>query len=169
MKKSINYYMRSLHGDIGFIVLGLTIIYSLSGIVLIYRQSDFLKSEKQIEVQLSPNLSELELGAKLEMRHFKISEKTDNYYIFEAGSYNRENGLAVYNKKSLPILFEKLIGLHKVSNKSKIYWATTIYGVLLFFLAISSLWMFKPNSKRFKRGIILSVTGLVVAIVLLLL
>lgn len=168
MKKSINYYVRSLHRDIGFIVLGLTIVYSLSGIVLIYRNSDFLKSEKQIEVQLSSNLKKSELGSKLKMKKLRITEETDSLYIFESGSYNKISGLAVFKKKSLPPFVEKLNKLHKSSNKNKVYWATTIYGVLLFFMAISSLWMFKPKTKKFKRGIILSVTGLIIAILLLL-
>lgn len=167
MKKSINYYMRSLHRDIGFIVLGLTIIYSLSGIVLIFRQSDFLKDEEQIEVQLSPNLSKSELGPKLKIRKLKITEETDSLYKFKAGIYNKKTGLAVYNKKSLPTLIAKLNSLHKASNKSKIYWATTTYGVLLFFMAISSFWMFKLKSKRFKRGIILIGTGFIFTIILL--
>ena len=38
-KKSINHFVRSLHRDIGFFVIGLTIIYSISGIVLTYRDT----------------------------------------------------------------------------------------------------------------------------------
>ena len=45
-KKSVHYYMRSLHRDVGFLVLGFTFIYALSGIVLVYRDTDFLKSER---------------------------------------------------------------------------------------------------------------------------
>lgn len=159
--------MRSLHRDIGFIVLGLTIIYSLSGIVLIYRDSDFLKSEKIIEVQLPPNLNELELSSKLRIRNLKITERTDSLYIFKTGKYNHLSGQVTYSKTSLPSFIDKFNRLHKSSSKSTVHWAATIYGVLLFFLAISSLLMFKPKSKLFKRGIVLSLTGLILAIILL--
>ena len=40
-KKSIHYYMRGLHRDIGFFLIGLTLIYSISGVLLIYRDTDF--------------------------------------------------------------------------------------------------------------------------------
>lgn len=47
-KKSINHYMRSLHRDIGFFVIGLIVIYSISGVVLIYRDTNFLKHDAVI-------------------------------------------------------------------------------------------------------------------------
>ena len=161
--------MRSLHRDIGFLVLGLTIIYSISGIVLIYRSSDFLKYEKQIKVQLSPNLTESEFRSEMKMRKLKITEKNDSVYVFKTGRYNRESGSVVYTRKSLPKLISIFNKLHKASNSNKIHWATTVYGVLLFFLAISSLWMFKNHTKSYKRGMILSLIGLILAIVLLIL
>ena len=68
-KKSSNRYMRSLHRDFGFFAIGLTLIFSISGIVLIYRDTDFLKFEKQIEKQLSPNIKESELGMILHIRN----------------------------------------------------------------------------------------------------
>ena len=40
MKKPL---IRVLHRDIGFLVVGLTIVYALSGIVLTYRDTGFLK------------------------------------------------------------------------------------------------------------------------------
>ena len=46
--KSINHCIRSLHRDIGFFIIGLTIIYSMSGIVLTYRDTNFLKHETLI-------------------------------------------------------------------------------------------------------------------------
>ncbi len=36
--KSFNYYMRTLHRDIGFFAFGLIVIYILSGIVLFPQQ-----------------------------------------------------------------------------------------------------------------------------------
>ena len=37
--------MRYLHNKIGFFITGLVIIYSLSGLVQTYRDTDFLKHE----------------------------------------------------------------------------------------------------------------------------
>lgn len=55
-KKSFSYYMRCLHRDIGFFTIGLVVIYSLSGIVLIYRDSSLFKVDKEVVKQLSVGL-----------------------------------------------------------------------------------------------------------------
>lgn len=41
-KVSIQKLMRSLHRDIGFLLIGMTLIYCISGLLLIYRGNDFL-------------------------------------------------------------------------------------------------------------------------------
>jgi hypothetical protein len=60
-ERSINHYMRVLHRDIGFFVIGITIIYGISGIVLLYRDTHFFRNEITIEKELSPNLSKYDL------------------------------------------------------------------------------------------------------------
>lgn len=71
-KKSINYYMRKLHRDFGFFIVGLTIIYALTGIVLIFRDTNFLKSEALIEKTLAPNMEVSDLGNALRKRILKF-------------------------------------------------------------------------------------------------
>lgn len=44
MSHSIHYWIRSLHRDIGFFLVGLTLVYVLSGVVLIYRDTGFLQT-----------------------------------------------------------------------------------------------------------------------------
>jgi len=166
-KKSINYYMRVLHRDLGFLAIGFTIIFGLSGIVLIYRDTDFLKQEKQIEKQLSPNMEESELGMTLRIRNFEV-EKTDNNIVyFKNGTYNKTTGIANYSEKSLPEFFNKINSFHKASSGKVTHWGSVIFGIVLLFLAVSSFWMFKLSSKQFKRSLILSGVGLILAIVLL--
>lgn len=50
-KQNIYHIMRVLHRDIGFLTIGLTLVYALSGILLIYRNTDLLKTEKVEEKQ----------------------------------------------------------------------------------------------------------------------
>jgi hypothetical protein len=166
-KKSINYYMRALHRDIGFFVIGLTIIYSISGIVLIYRETGFLKHEKQIEKQLSPNIKESELGMILHIRNFEILKTEGNVIYFQNGTYNKTSGIVKYSEKGLPTVLEKFNNLHKKSSKNLTHLFSTIFGILLFFLAISSFWMFKLKTKMFRRGIIFAGLGFIIAIILL--
>jgi len=166
MKKSFTQVMRSLHRDIGFLVLGLTVIYTLSGIILIYRKTDFLKTEKQIELQVEPNLKLAQLRTALKMNKLKILKEEGDLLLFNNGSYNKATGVVIKREKSLPEIIQRFNGLHMKANGSNVYWATTIYGVLLLFLALSSFWMFKPKSKQFKRGLIWSGVGFCIAIVL---
>jgi hypothetical protein len=166
-KKSFSHYMRALHRDIGFFAIGLTIIYAISGIILIYRETGFLKSEKQIERQLSPNIKESELGMALHLRNFQVTKTEGDVVYFQNGTYNKTTGLVKYTDKALPTIIEKFNSLHKKSSRGITYIFSTIFGLSLLFLAISSFWMFKPKTKMFRRGILFAGLGLVLAIVLL--
>ena len=161
--------MRALHRDIGFFVIGLTIIYGLSGIVLLYRDTDFLKVEKQMEQKLEPNISESELGKALRMRNFEVEKTEGDVVYFQNGTYNKTTGVAQYKTKQLPVWLDKFNKFHKTQSKNLIHLAGVVYAVLLLFLAISSFWMFKPKSKMFGRGLVFAGIGLVFAIVILLL
>ncbi len=166
-KKSFNHYIRALHRDIGFFVIGLTVVFCASGIVLIFRDTDFLIYEKTVEKQIEPNLESSELGKELRLRNIGDVKVGDEVISFDNGTYNRTTGKAVYTIKELPSLFRKLNTLHKAPSGNWLHWFSMIYGILLLFLALSSFWMYKPNSKLFKRGIIITCTGLLVAALLL--
>ena len=102
-KKSINHFVRSLHRDIGFSVIGLTIIYSISGIVLTYRNTNFLKHETLIEKTLSPNMEASELGKVLHLRDLKVLKSEGDIEYFQNVTYNKITGLVKYSKKELPL------------------------------------------------------------------
>lgn len=168
-KKTLQKIIRSLHRDIGFLMIGMTLIYAISGIVLVYRDTDFLKSEKTITRQLEPNLENEQIGMMLHLRFFKVEKTEGDIVYFGNGTYNKSTGEAVYSSVSLPNFLNKINGLHKASSQSKTHWFTTIFGVLMLFLAFSSFWMFKAKTKHFKRGMVISSLGLVVAVVMLVL
>jgi len=167
VRKSLSYTMRSLHRDIGFFVIGLTIIYTISGILLIYRDSDFLKHEVNTEREIKPNLSESDLGMALHVRDFKVLKSEGDLVYFNNGTYNKATGLVQYKEKVLPSVFGSSINLHKTSSRSATRWISIIYGSLLLFLAISSFWMFKSKTKLFRRGIYITAVGFIAALILL--
>ena len=82
---------------------------------------------------------------------------------FKNGTYNKATGMVKYTDKALPLVLDKLTVLHKSSSKSFTHWFTIIFGVALLFLAISSFWMFKPGTSLFKRGILFTGIGLIIA------
>jgi len=165
--KSFNYYMRSLHRDIGFFIIGITVIFSLSGIVMIYRDTDFMKTEVAIQKELAPGLDPSKLGEIFRLKEMKIVKTEGDIVYFQNGSYNTVSGHAEFTVKSTIFPLNKFIDLHKTLSKKASNYFIALFAASLFFLAISSFWMFKPNTKTFKRGIILSVAGFVVAFLLL--
>lgn len=167
LQKSISHYMRAFHRDIGFFVIGLTIIISLSGIIQIYRQTDFLKKDTLVERKLPANTDENNLGMLLRMKKFKVQKiEGDNVY-FNNGTYNKATGIAKYSVKVLPIVLEKFNVFHKATHNQSFHWFLLVYGILLLFLAVSSFWMFKTGTKLFRRGIYISGAGIVLTIFIL--
>lgn len=166
-KRSIQSYLRSLHRDIGFFVIGLAIIYGLSGIILIYRDTDFLKSDQKIEKQLKPNMEESKIGPALRIKKFEVIKTEGSIVYFQNGTYDKSTGMAKYTEKVLPAFIESMNGLHKTPSGKPTHWFSIFFGVCLLFLAISSFWMFKPKTKMFKRSLGFACAGLVFTIIIL--
>lgn len=168
-KKTIHYYMRIMHREFGYLIAGMTIIFVLSGIVQIYRDTDFLKSEQKKEVKIAPQLSTDELGKELKIKDIEVEKQDGNIVYFKDGTYNLQTGEAKYITKELPVLLQKFEELHQTrSKKSAVYIFTLIYAILLLFMVISSFWMYKPNTKTFKNGMISVGIGIILSALLLL-
>lgn len=166
---NIQKIMRALHRDIGFLVIGLTLIFAITGILLVHRDSDLLKAPRKIEKQFHPYLSTFELGLALRMRDFHIlREDSTMIYFTPQGAYNKKTGVAIYHTDEVPGFFQKLNKLHRIKSKNTLSWFVIAYCVLLAFLAISSFWMYKPKTKPFKRGIIFATAGFIIAAILVL-
>ena len=163
--------MRVLHRNLGFLALGMVIIYSLGGIVLIHRNGDFMKKSTPVEMTIAPNLGEQELGEALKFKKFKVTEEKDGIMYFAEGQYDKQSGKASFVKQELIFPFNKFTALHKLpcAQNPHVGWFTTIFGIILFFLAVSSLFMFKTNSQQFKKNMAYTAIGLVIAFVLMIL
>lgn len=153
-KKSISYYMRALHRDVAFITIGFTIVYALSGMLLVYRNTDFLKKEVQFEKTLAAGVSKEDLGKELQIRNLKVEKVVDGVYYFNDGTYNSLTGKADYSKKIYPKFIDKMVSLHKMNGNNKLHWISTAYGGMLFFLAFSSLFMYKKGNKLHRRSLV---------------
>jgi hypothetical protein len=165
--KNIRWYMRYMHNKIGFIIVGLVIMYSLSGIVQTYRDTDLLKQVINHEQTLGPNLKEIELGAALKMKNFKVAKTENNILYFKDGTYDSGTGIVKFTTKELYPWIYALTELHKTNSKSIVHYFTIIFSVLLLFMSISAFWMFKPGTKAFSSGIYLTMAGIIAALLLL--
>lgn len=167
-KSNVVRIIRALHRDIGFLIVGLTLVYALSGVVLVYRNTGLLKSQETVQKSVSPNLSAENLGKALEMHRFQVTSEDEEFINFNGGSYNKVTGIATITSEVYPEIIEKMSGLHKQDSSSAMHIFSIIYGCLLLFLAVSSFWMYKAGTKPFKRGLLLGGGGVILAVVLVL-
>ena len=71
-RSTLSNTMRIYHRYLGFFLAGIMAVYTISGIILIFRDTDFLKSEKKISKQLKPALAAADLGKAIRNRDVKI-------------------------------------------------------------------------------------------------
>lgn len=166
-RKPLSYTMRILHRYIGFFLAGIMAVYAISGIVLIFRETNFLKKEKQVEKTIIPNADPAELGKLLGIKNLKISKTGGDIVYFENGTYSIATGKANYTTKELPFILNKLTKLHKANTKQPLFWLNIFFGVSLLFFVVSSFWMFRPSTAIFKKGIYFTIAGIVLVLVLL--
>jgi len=150
-KDSFGMKMRVIHRYLGFFLAGIMAVYALSGVLMIFRETDFLKKEVLQERQLEPGLTGGELSPKLKMGVKVHKEKGDVLY-FEQGNYNTKTGLASVNK---------------ATTNSPLYFLNIFFGASLLFFVISSFWMFLPHTSVFKKGMYFTLGGIVLTLILL--
>ncbi|SHL98031.1 hypothetical protein [Chryseobacterium polytrichastri] len=166
--KDTRTFMRITHRYLGFFLAGIMAVYAVSGVLLVYRDTDFLKKEKKYDKTVAKNLNEKELGKELKIKNLEIEKTEGGISTFKQGTYNAASGEAKYSKKELPLILDKMTKLHKSQSKETLSPLNTFFGISLFFFVISSFWMFNPKTKAFKRGMLFTIVGLVVSIILLL-
>lgn len=161
--------MRALHRDIGYFFVGLIFIYVLSGVVLVYRDTDYFKRETQITKTLSPDMDAKELGRALRIKGFEVTDTQGDVVHFKDGSYNKATGEAVYTKKELPWLLQKFVGMHKAASEKLSHVITLVFAAMLCFMAVSAFWMYPRRTPMFRRGVYIAVAGGILTVLLLLL
>lgn len=166
-KATLSNSMRIYHRYLGFFLAGIMAVYAISGIILIFRDTNFLKQEKLVQQQLQPGLTADALGKAIRMRDLKIESVTGDVQNFKQGTYNTATGAVSYTTKSLPKMIEKLTHLHKASTKDPLFYLNVFFGVSLLFFVLSSFWMFMPKTSIFKKGLYFTLAGVVLTIVML--
>jgi len=154
---------RSLHRDIGALLIGMTIVYTLSGIILIYRDKGFTASGIKVVKTLDANLKLHSVREKLNLWKLVIIRETDDEVIFKGGKYNRKTGKAEIMKIQYPFLIDKMNKFHMVHSRIMVHILGVIYAICLLFLALSSFFMYKTKSAVFRRYIFLTAIGCIIA------
>src|SRR3954465_6327472 len=162
---NVNSKLRIYHRYLGYFLAGIMAVYAISGFTMIFRDTNFLKSNKQIERQLSPNIKPEDLGRELRMCDFKVVTEDGAIVRFEQGIYNKSTGMARYTSKEWPFFIEKLTTLHKADTKSPLFFLNVFFALALLFFVVSAFWMFLPKTTIFKKGLYFTLAGVVLTII----
>jgi hypothetical protein len=149
--------LRIIHRDLGFFLVGITLVYAISGILLNHldnKDPAFRKEEKTI--QFPANLTEAELTAAWNAdknlptlkRILRIDENRSRLLLESGiGIYHASDGSLSYEKYKKRVLIYWINRLHynKVKGWSPV---ADFYAGALILLAISGLFMMKG-----KKGI----------------
>ena len=165
-RKSSNT-MRVIHRYLGFFLAGIMAVYSISGIVLIFRDSDFLKQANVYYKQLDANLDANQIGKAIKMKNLKVERTEGELLVFKNGSYNTQSGEVEWVKNELPLILSKMTHLHKAKSSQPLFFLNIFFGLSLLFFVISSFWMFMPSTSVFKKGIYFTAGGILLTLLLL--
>lgn len=166
-KNNINLKMRKYHRYLGYFLVGIMAVYAVSGFVLIFRDTNFLKTEKQIEKKLQPDTKIEDLGKVLRIRDFKIEDTKDGIVYFQQGNYNTKTNVISYKSSELPVFIQKLNKLHKASSGEPLFFLNVFFAISLLFFVVSAFWMFLPKTEIFRKGIYIALAGIGLTIFLL--
>ena len=162
----LSFQFRVVHRYLGYFLSGIMTVYALSGIIMIFRETNFLKSEVVSEQQLEPGLRVDELNPQLKL-DVKVEKEEGDIVYFEGGNYNQKTGVAAVKKMKLPFVLEKMEKLHKATTNSPLYFLNIFFGVSLLFFVLSAFWMYTPKMPVFKKGMYFVFGGIILTFILL--
>ncbi len=168
-KATLHNSMRVYHRYLGFFLAGIMAVYAISGVLLIFRDTNFLKQTQLVQKQLAPGLTADALGKAIRMKELKIESVNGDVQNFKNGTYNITTGAVSYTTKSLPKFIEKLNHLHKAGTKDPLFYLNVFFGISLLFFVLSSFWMFMPKTSIFKKGLYFTLAGVLLTVLMLLL
>jgi len=165
-KPSFALQVRIIHRYLGFFLAGIMFVYALSGILMVFRNTNFLKSEVITETQLATNLTDRQLKPVFKKGADVIKEDADFLYL-KGGTYNKKTGLAIIKKHELPYILGKMEKLHKANTNSPLYFLNIFFGASLLFFVLSAFWMYTPKMAIFKKGMYFAIGGIILTLILI--
>ena len=182
--KTLRRWNNVLHRDIGYLCVGMTLIYAISGIVLNHFKSgdfqhpDYGKSYTEIKVPLPKDgrVDQTYVFSVLDQVHEKDHYKSyitgDGYVqIFLTKGFvyvDLKTGDAEMERKTTRYVIKEMNLLH-YNNLKKLYtWFSDLYAAGLIILAITGLFVLRGKNGILGRGAWLTAIGIILPALFLL-
>ncbi|GHT64130.1 peptidase [Bacteroidia bacterium] len=174
----IRYWLRVIHRDLGFLVVGISLVYGISGIYLNHMNGkDPAFRTEEGSLQLSPNLTRKELEeiwiAQKNLPSLKKilrMDETHSRLMLDGGVgvYSSEDGHLDYEKHTKRVFIYWINRLHysKVKHWSPV---ADFFAASLIFLALSGLFIIKGKHGLAGYGKWYLIAGLLVPVIYVLL
>jgi len=175
----IRKLLRILHRDFGYFIVGMTVVYAISGIYLNHRH-DFNPDYKifitdfKVDLPSKSDFTANDIKAALESVDDEVVYK--KHYLNNEGNIKVfiENGEAVIDPETgkgtmqylqkRPFIFS-INKLHRATLGSVWKWVSDIMAVILIFVAVSGLFLLKGKRGFNRWGWWLMAAGIVVPLV----
>lgn len=175
--------LRILHRDLGYFIVGMTVVYVVSGIFLNHRH-DFspdyrIVSEEITTSSLSAESYDENAVVNL-LKQFELRPVYRKHYITNQGNvkvFIANGEVIIFPEKNIakltclkrrPVIFE-MNALHKSSIGSVWKWTSDTMSFILLFVAVSGLFLLKGKKGFVKWGWIWTVLGILIPVIFALL
>ncbi len=176
MKQKIFRWNRTLHRDLGYLTLGLTLIFAVSGIVLNHQDQwnpSYDIDVSKMRVQSVPqNWDDNEIVPFL--KKIGIQKKYQSFYFSSPDEIKIfvENGSIAVDLQTSQVVIERVtprpilrewVLLHR--NKSNLSWTliSDFYAALLLFLGVGGLFMVKGRNGLKWRATAIATFGFLIS------
>jgi hypothetical protein len=174
-KKRWRAWLRAIHRDIGYLAVGFTLIYALSGIAMNHIDDwdpSFDSSERVLTIAPVPDDATDEQAVALVTAAAGTGAPDDVYRAGDEVRLTYGNGSQVtaigntltVQQRDDRFFFRIAVWLHATRGKQAWKYISDVYAVLLLYLAISGLFMIKGKLGLRWRGSILVALGIAVPI-----
>lgn len=180
IKKRWRAWLRAIHRDLGYLAIGFTIIYAISGIAMNHIDDwdpSFDASERVVKIAPVADDATDEQAVAVVIAASGTGKPDE---VLRAGDEVRlgyEDGTQVtaigdtvtIQQRSSRLFFRVAVWLHATRGKQAWKYISDVYAVLLLYLAISGLFMIKGRLGLKWRGTILVTAGVAVPVLYLVL
>jgi len=167
-KNKIRLWLRRIHRDAGYFVVGITLVYALSGIFLHHKLGvKTIKESVQVSSRLSVDQLKSEWMSTVSGKEITyLEERSDEIIFYFPG------GMGAYRKNTGAINFETykdrpfVIFLSQLHENRIKGWGiiADIYAGVLIFLALSGLFMVPGKNGFVRRGVWWFMAGVILVV-----